>query len=98
MAGVIPTDPYDKTFRELCWMHGGALAERWARQSHAMALLANCHRDPKKRKQPFEPMDFNAWEQGKAPTKEPTAKASKADGTWGDFKQACSQFGWISGQ
>jgi hypothetical protein len=43
----------------------------WTQTSSVMALLANCHRDPKQRPRPYEPSDFNPLEQ--APDAEPIA-------------------------
>lgn len=33
--------------------------ERWAHTASLMALVANCNRDPKKRRRPYTPDDFN---------------------------------------
>jgi len=33
--------------------------ERWAHTSSLMALIANCNRDPKRRRRPWTPADFN---------------------------------------
>lgn len=46
------------TLRELVWMVGGKREHDWGIASSAMALLANCHRDPK-RSAAFRPEDFN---------------------------------------
>jgi hypothetical protein len=42
-------------------MADSASRERWQHTSALMALLANCHRDPKKTR-PFRPKDFHPWE------------------------------------
>jgi len=42
-------------------MAEGRLAHDWARTSTVLALLANCHRDPKKTRA-FRPDDFNPVE------------------------------------
>jgi hypothetical protein len=34
--------------------------DEWARASALMALIANCHRDPKKSR-PFKPADFDPY-------------------------------------
>ena len=39
--------------------------DRWARTSALMALIANCHRDPKKSR-PFKPADFDPYLERKA--------------------------------
>lgn len=36
---------------------------QWNQTSSLMALLANCHRDPKRRSQAFVPSDFNPFSQ-----------------------------------
>jgi len=38
----------------------------WAHTSTVMALLANCHRDPKKTK-PYRPADFDPFAKAAAP-------------------------------
>jgi hypothetical protein len=42
-------------------MADSASRERWQHTSALMALLANCHRDPKKTR-PFRPKDFHPLE------------------------------------
>ena len=45
-------------------MAEGRSREAWNHTAAVLALLANCHRDPKKSK-PFQPDDFNPHEQRK---------------------------------
>jgi len=45
------------TLRQLLWMAEGRNENLWLIASAVMSLLANCHRDPKKRA--FTPDDFN---------------------------------------
>jgi len=45
------------TLRELVWMHGGRRRETWVHTANLMALVANCHRSPK-RLRPFQLTDF----------------------------------------
>ncbi len=40
-------------------MHEGSLKAQWMQTSSIMALLANIHRDPKKRRKAYRPDDFN---------------------------------------
>ncbi len=40
--------------------------DEWSRTSALMALIANCHRDPKKGR-PFKPADFDPFVQRAAP-------------------------------
>lgn len=35
--------------------------ERWSHTSVVLALLANCHRDPRKKPTPYKPADFNPY-------------------------------------
>ncbi len=39
-------------------MYAGRRREHWLHTSHVMALLANCHRDPKRMRRPFDVGDF----------------------------------------
>lgn len=41
-------------------MAEGAQRERWARESAMLAMLVNCHRDPK-RGRPVTPADFDPF-------------------------------------
>lgn len=49
-AGIVGIDPGPLTLRELIWM--AEASPTWT----LMAVIANCHRDPKKR--PLQPGDF----------------------------------------
>ncbi len=40
----------------------------WNRTASLLALLANIHRDPKRRAQPFAPADFHPYEKTVRPT------------------------------
>jgi hypothetical protein len=40
-------------------MAEGRSRAEWGRTSALLALIANCHRDPKKRNQPYTPADFD---------------------------------------
>ena len=39
-------------------MYGGRRREQWSHTANVMALLANCHRDPKRLRRPFDLVDF----------------------------------------
>lgn len=58
LAGAIGIDPGPRTLRELFWMYHGRRREAWGHTANLMALLANCHRDPKRRMRPFDVTDF----------------------------------------
>ena len=53
-AAIAGVEPWSFTWRELAWM---ADAQR-KQAGSLMALIANVHRDPKKRKRPFTADDF----------------------------------------
>jgi hypothetical protein len=40
-------------------MVDGRRRETWNHTAHLLAMLANCHRDEKRRKNPFLPGEFN---------------------------------------
>lgn len=44
-------------------MAEGRSRAEWGHTSSVLALLANCHRDPKRRRKPFTPSDFNPYTQ-----------------------------------
>ena len=39
-------------------MHHGRRRESWSHTANVMALVANCHRDPKRMRRPFDTIDF----------------------------------------
>lgn len=47
--------------------------EAWAYTASRMALVANCHRDPRKRPTPYKPADFHPYLRQPEP---PARKAS----------------------
>lgn len=77
-------------------MNQAAVRERWQRQSHLMALMANCHRDPNRRRRPFTAAEFDAFalRHRPQPKREQMLRA-KPGGSWGTFKAACAGAGWI---
>jgi hypothetical protein len=48
--------------RQLFWAAEGKHQFAWQLQSALMCLLANIHRNAKKRPQPYKPQDFNPLE------------------------------------
>ncbi len=42
--------------------------ERWSHTAAVLALLANCHRDPRKKPTPYKPADFNPYQRRELPT------------------------------
>ncbi|MCA9072402.1 MAG: hypothetical protein KDA84_25935 [Planctomycetaceae bacterium] len=59
LAGIVGTDPQGMTFRQLSNMADAQLKHDWNQTSHIMALMANCHRDPKRNRHAYRPRDFN---------------------------------------
>ena len=53
-------------------MAKGRQKAAWGRTSLLAAIGANPHRDPKKRKEPFRPEDFNPFRNGPPPKPEKT--------------------------
>lgn len=47
------------TLRELVWMVDARRRDEWQHTSAVLAMLANVHRNPKKKPQPFTPAEFN---------------------------------------
>lgn len=43
-------------------MADGRQRSDWGRMSSLMALIANVNRDPKKKRQPYKPRDFDPWQ------------------------------------
>ncbi|HOF17722.1 MAG TPA: hypothetical protein PK082_02340, partial [Phycisphaerae bacterium] len=65
-AGVAGVDPGPRTLRELVWMAEARDKADWSRTARLLALLANCHRDPKKTR-PFQAADFDPYAGRKRP-------------------------------
>jgi len=61
LGGIAGVDPRPLTLRTLDWMVEGRRRDEWNRASHLLALLANCHRSPKERKNPFTPAEFDPF-------------------------------------
>jgi hypothetical protein len=54
----VGVDPGPLTLRQLAWMYAARRQETWGQVANVMALLANCHRDAKRRSRPFDVADF----------------------------------------
>jgi hypothetical protein len=61
LAGMVGVDPAPLTLRELLWMADGKGRDEWARTALVCSILANCHRDPKKKPRPYTPAEFNPF-------------------------------------
>lgn len=46
------------TLRQLVWMYQARRRDQWSHTANLMALIANCHRDPKRLRRPFDMVDF----------------------------------------
>ncbi|WP_417850654.1 hypothetical protein [Thalassoglobus sp.] len=53
------------TLRQLCWMADAVSRDRWNHTASLMALISNCHRDPKKSRA-ARPKDFHPHTQPKS--------------------------------
>lgn len=60
MAGL-GADLSGVTMRDLFLRTEALARERWGHTSTLLALIANCNRDPQRRRRPFEPRDFNPY-------------------------------------
>lgn len=60
-------------------MSDGRLRADWQQTSALMALIANCHRDPKARRRPFTPAEFDPFAAGDRRHRRRIEKASFAD-------------------
>jgi len=52
-------NPDPLTLRQLDWMADGRRLHDWQQTAQILCLMAEQHRDKKKRPRPFEPDDFN---------------------------------------
>jgi hypothetical protein len=59
LAGRLGIDPGPWTLRELVAMDEARDIDRWNHTSMLCALVANVHRNKKKRSKPFAPSDFH---------------------------------------
>jgi len=59
-------DPHPLTLRELVAMAEGRVRESWDHTSVVLALVANVHRDPRRRSDPFMPAEFHPYERPRA--------------------------------
>lgn len=59
LAGIVGVDPGPLTLHELDKMAEGRRRHDWAQTSQILCLMAEQHRDKKKKPKPFEPDDFN---------------------------------------
>ena len=59
-------DPHPLTLRELVAMAEGRVRESWDHTSVVLALVANVHRDPRRRSDPFMPAEFHPYDRSRA--------------------------------
>ncbi|XZE55909.1 hypothetical protein SH139x_001958 [Planctomycetaceae bacterium SH139] len=52
-------DPGPLTLRELMWMADARRHAQWGQVSSVLAAIYEVNRDPKKRRKPFQPQEFN---------------------------------------
>ncbi|MEX2188444.1 MAG: hypothetical protein WD875_16670 [Pirellulales bacterium] len=61
LAGRLGIDPGPWTLRDLLAMDVARQTDRWNHTAMTCALMANIHRDKKKRSKPFTPSDFHPF-------------------------------------
>jgi len=59
LAGIAGVDPGPLTLRELIWMVDARRQDQWSHTAAVMALVANVHRNPKRRSSPYAPAEFH---------------------------------------
>ena len=59
LAGIVGVDPGPLTLRQLVRMAEARREHDWSIASSQMAMLAEIHRDRKRRSRPFSPAEFN---------------------------------------
>lgn len=59
LAGILGIDPAGLTLRELMWMADARRHHDWGQVSSMLAATYEVHRDPKRRRKPFQPSEFN---------------------------------------
>jgi hypothetical protein len=80
-AGIVGLAPWPFTARELVWMAEARSGAAWDTTSSLMALLANVHRDAKRRSEPYKPSDFHPHAVAEAPKPRPIRELGER---WGD--------------
>lgn len=61
LAGIIGVHPGEWTLRGLAWAAKGKQKEAWDHTSSLVAQQYSIHRDPKKRREPYQPRDFHPF-------------------------------------
>ena len=61
LAGVIGVHPGEWTLRGLVWAATAKQKEAWGHTSTVVAQHYSIHRDPKKRREPYKPHEFNPF-------------------------------------
>lgn len=72
----------------------------WQQTASVCAVLANCHRDPKRQRRPFSPDDFNPMTERRGPSLTPIdlAMALGVRVTTQDRRKASERYGVKIGQ
>lgn len=61
MAGIVGVDPNPLTLRELIWMADSKRRDAWSHTAATLSLIANVHRNPKKRSKTYTPAEFHPF-------------------------------------
>jgi hypothetical protein len=56
--GACRRRPRPLTLRQLHWIYAARRRDQWCHTANVMALIANCHRAPKRTRRPFDLVDF----------------------------------------
>jgi len=67
LAGVIGVHPGEWTLRQLIWAATAKQKETWGHTSTVVAQHYSIHRDPKKRRHPYQPHEFNPFHEKPKP-------------------------------
>ena len=54
-------DPKPLTLRELIWMADARRRDDWSHTAAMLSLIANAHRNPRKRARPYTPAEFHPF-------------------------------------
>ncbi len=62
LAGAVGLDPRPCTLRQLLWAYQGRARFEWSHTSALWAPLVNAIRDPKLKREPWQPDDVNPFD------------------------------------
>ena len=89
VAGIVGVDPEHLTLRRLLRMSEARRKDEWNRLSQLLCLLANVNRDPKQRREPFTPAEFDPFRKAEETPKERVTGKVAWDVMQKVFRGAC---------